>query len=128
MYGGETSKHALEEAEHITNTYNAALCIIHAITSNNKADKEVGAEILAQAKLQVNTLNVETRLLEVEGKYGLNGIIDVIAAATADWETDLLVVGTANRRGLKRFVVGSVAEQPVAKINCSVLLVRPQKT
>ncbi len=77
--------------------------------------------------MQVNTLNVETRLLEVEGEYGLNGIVDVIAATTADWVTDLLVV-TANRRGLERFVMGTVAEQLVAKINCSVLLVRPQET
>ncbi len=45
--GGETSKHALKKAEHITNTYNATLCIIHATTSDTEADKEVGAEILA---------------------------------------------------------------------------------
>jgi len=126
--GGQTSEQALEEAEHIANTYNAALCIIHAITSNAEADQVAGAEKLAQAKLQVNTLDVETRLLEVEGESGLNGIVEVIAAAAADWEADLLVVGTANRRGLERFVIGSVAEQLVAEISCSILLVRPQET
>jgi len=126
--GGLTSKYALEEAEHITNTYNAALCIIHAVSGNTEADKEAGVEILAQAKLQFNTLNVETRLLEVENEYGLKSIVDVIAAATFEWGADLLVVGTANRRGLERFVVGSVAEQLVAEINCSVLLVRPQES
>lgn len=39
---------------------------------------------------------------------------------------DLLVVGTANRRGLQRFVIGSVAEQLVSLVGASVLLVRPQ--
>ncbi|WP_090334554.1 universal stress protein [Nitrosomonas sp. Nm51] len=36
--------------------------------------------------------------------------------------------GTANRRGLKRFLVGSVAKQLVTKVSASVLLVRPQST
>jgi nucleotide-binding universal stress UspA family protein len=33
-------------------------------------------------------------------------------------------VGTANRRGLERLVLGSVAEQLVSKIGASILLVR----
>lgn len=77
--------------------------------------KETGAEILNQAKSSINALNVETRLLEAEAGYGLNGITEAIAAATAAWNADLLVVGTSNRRGLERFIVGSVAEQLIAK-------------
>ncbi|MBP6368266.1 MAG: universal stress protein [Nitrosomonas sp.] len=35
-----------------------------------------------------------------------------------------ITVGTANRRGLERFFVGSVAEQLVTKVSSSILLVR----
>ena len=123
--GSETAKQALAEAENIANTYNATLCIVHSISS--EADKKSGADILEQAESSVSALNIETYLLEVEGKYGLSGISDAIAAATVKWEVDLLVVGTANRKGLARFIVGSVAEQLVAKVNSSILLVRSPK-
>ncbi len=124
--GSETAKQALAEAENIANTYNATLCIVHSIGGDTEADRQKGNEILAQAKTQVQALTVETRLLEAEAEYGLNGITEAIAKAVAEWSADLVVVGTANRRGLERFFVGSVAEQLVSKVDASILLVRPQ--
>lgn len=124
--GSETAKQALAEAENIANTYNATLCIVHSIGGDSEADKQKGNEILAQAKGEVQALTVETRLLEAEAEYGLNGVTEAIAKAVAEWSADLVVVGTANRRGLERFFVGSVAEQLVSKVDASILLVRPQ--
>lgn len=124
--GSETAKQALAEAENIANTYNATLCIVHSIGGDTETDRQKGNEILAQAKTQVQALTVETRLLEAEAEYGLNGITEAIAKAVAEWNADLVVVGTANRRGLERFFVGSVAEQLVSKVDASILLVRPQ--
>ena len=124
--GSETAKQALAEAENIANTYNGTLCIVHSIGGDTEADKQKGNEILAQAKGEVQALTVETRLLEAEAEYGLNGITEAIAKAVAEWNADLVVVGTANRRGLERFFVGSVAEQLVSKVDASILLVRPQ--
>lgn len=124
--GSETAKQALAEAENIANTYNGTLCIVHSIGGDTEADKQKGNEILAQAKGDVQALTVETRLLEAEAEYGLNGITEAIAKAVAEWSADLVVVGTANRRGLERFFVGSVAEQLVSKVDASILLVRPQ--
>lgn len=125
--GSETAKQAMAEAENIANTYNATLCIVHSIGGDTEADKQKGNEILAQAKADVQALTVETRLLEAEMEYGLNGITEAIAKAVGDWGADLVVVGTANRRGLERFFVGSVAEQLVTKVDASILLVRPQQ-
>ena len=122
--GSEAANKALSEAENIAKTYDAALCIVHSIGSDSDAEKKIGAEILEQAKSSVSTLSVETRLLNAEVEYGLNGVTEAIAAAATDWAADLLVVGTANRRGLERFFVGSVAEQLVAKVSSSILLVR----
>lgn len=124
--GSDTAGQALEEAENIANTYNATICIVHAIGNDSAVDH--GEEILAGAASSVDVIAIETQLLTAEIEYGLNGIAEAIAKAAADGEVDLLVVGTANRRGLERFFVGSVAEQLVAKVDSSILLVRPQTT
>lgn len=122
--GSEIAQQALAEAINIANTYNATLCIVHSIGSENEADINRGNEILEKAKSDTDVLSVETRLINAEAEYGLNGIADAIAAAVYDWKADLIVVGTSNRRGLERFYVGSVAEQLVAKVDSSILLVR----
>ncbi|SEN68772.1 universal stress protein [Nitrosomonas marina] len=124
--GSETAQSALEEAENIANSYNAGLCIVHCITGEEAADKAAGQALLEKSEESVNALSIETRLLEANIAYGTNGISDAIGDAVKDWGADLLVVGTANRRGLERFVVGSVAEQLVSLVESSILLVRPQ--
>ena len=126
--GSDTARQALEEAENIANTYNATICIVHAIGNDSAVDQKNGEEILAGAASSVDVIAIETQLLTAEIEYGLNGIAEAIAKAAADGEVDLLDVGTANRRGLERFFVGSVAEQLVAKVDSSILLVRPQTT
>jgi len=129
--GSDTAKRALMEAENIAKTYDAALCIVHSINLSVgvdiEAERKAGAEMLEQAKSLVNTSNTETRFLEAKTEFGLNGIVEAVAAAAIDWKADLLVVGTANRRGLQRFFVGSVAEQLITEVNSSILLVRPPK-
>ena len=122
--GSEAANKALSEAENIAKTYNSALCIVHSISGDSEAEKKAGAEILEKAKSSVDALSIDTRLLNAEVEFGLNGVTEAIAAAATDWGADLLVVGTANRRGLERFFVGSVAEQLVAKVSSSILLVR----
>ena len=129
--GSDTAKRALMEAGNIAKTYDAALCIVHSINLSVgvdiEAERKAGAEMLEQAKSLVNTSNTETRFLEAKTEFGLNGIVETVAAAAVDWKADLLVVGTANRRGLQRFFVGSVAEQLITEVNSSILLVRPPK-
>jgi nucleotide-binding universal stress UspA family protein len=47
-----------------------------------------------------------------------------VAQLAADLEADLVVVGTHGRRGLSRWVLGSVAEATVRMAPCPVLVVR----
>lgn len=49
-----------------------------------------------------------------------------IAQLGADLEADLIVVGTHGRRGVRRLVLGSVAEGVVRMARGAVLVVRPQ--
>jgi len=125
--GSETSMEALQEAKNIAVSCHATLRIVYAAANSDDADQQVGRTLLAQARFVVGDgLDVETHLLQAEAEYGLNGIIEAIAAAATEWGADLLVVGTANRRGLERLVIGSVAEQLVAKVDASILMVRPR--
>ena len=126
----EISWNALQSAIHIASADGAKLCVVHAAPiarddEKNDSSRQAGADLLQRAKLAAaGKLDVETRLLEAEGDYGLNGISEAIANAVAEWDTDLLVVGTKGRRGLERLVVGSVAEQLVGAVAASVLLAR----
>ena len=124
--GSVTAQKALEEAENIANSYNAGLCIVHCVLGDDEKDMAAGREILAKAEQSVNALSIETRLVDSNIAYGLNGIAEALGEAVKEWQADLVVVGTANRRGMRRFVVGSVAEQLVSLVEASILLVRPQ--
>ena len=125
--GSETAFEALKEAKNIAASYHGTLCIVYAVGDSDDADQQAGLKLLEQAKSAVgDVLEVETRLLQAEAEYGLNGITEAVARAVKEWGADLLVVGTANRRGLERLVIGSVAEQLVAKVDASILLVRPR--
>ena len=126
----ETSPFALQEALHIASRDGAKLCIVHATVKTDdeesKKNEQAGMNLLGQAKSSAGAqAQVETRLLNDVGEYGLNSIAEVIANAAAEWGADLLVVGTKGRRGLERLVIGSVAEKLVHTVEISILLVRP---
>lgn len=50
-----------------------------------------------------------------------------IAQLAADLEAELVVVGTHGRRGVTRFLLGSVAEGVVRAAPCATLVVRPNE-
>lgn len=124
--GSEIADQALAEAVNIANSYNGNICIVHCVSDDTDESIRKGKEVLEKAKSSIDTLSIDTRLLQADIQYGLNGIAESIASAVSDWKADLLVVGTSNRRGLERLFIGSVAEQLVAKVDSSILLVRPQ--
>ncbi len=49
---------------------------------------------------------------------------EVLADFAKDFDADLVVVGTNDRRGLKRLVLGSVAESTMRRASCPVLVAR----
>jgi nucleotide-binding universal stress UspA family protein len=53
-------------------------------------------------------------------------VADQIANLAVEIAADLVVVGTHGRRGLRRWVMGSVAEKTVRLAPCPVLVVRPK--
>jgi nucleotide-binding universal stress UspA family protein len=124
--GSDTSMEALMEAKRMVVSHQALLRIIYAASDSDEADQKAGLKLLAKAKSAVgDEVSAETRLVQAEAIYGLNGIAEAIANAANEWGADLVVVGSSHRRGLKRLVIGSVAEQLLAKVAASVFLVRP---
>jgi nucleotide-binding universal stress UspA family protein len=49
---------------------------------------------------------------------------ELILSEAAEWEADLIVVGSHGRRGVNRLVLGSVSEAVALHANCSVEIIR----
>jgi nucleotide-binding universal stress UspA family protein len=49
---------------------------------------------------------------------------EIILEEAKKWKADLIVVGSHGRRGLKRFLLGSVSEAVAMNAHCSVVVVR----
>jgi len=91
---------------------------------------EIIKEEIRQAQESVNQasqalrsagITVNTRIVEAEAR---NGILDI----AAKWRPDLIVLGSHGRKGLQRFLLGSVAEFVARHADCSVEIVRvPRK-
>ena len=86
-----------------------------------KALREQGKALVMKAAdvLRKSGLNVSTMLEEGNPK---SKIIDV----AKEWHADLIVVGSHGRKGLDRFLMGSVSEAIVRHAHCSVEVVRTQ--
>jgi nucleotide-binding universal stress UspA family protein len=122
--GRETSMKALMEANRMAVSTHGTLRIVYVATEDT--DQKAALRLLTQAKSAVaDGVTVDTRVLHTEAVYGVTGIVDALANGVREWGADLVVVGSSHRRGLERWVIGSVAEQLIAKVDASVLLVRP---
>lgn len=135
-----TSRKALTEAIALARIHNATLDIAHAIdenlvhvfhskgvdTTTRNELKHVlrsnAQECLERAAERARNAGVqaEPRLLRGHGEHSS----DVIAEAIRESGADLLVVGSHGRRGVRRLLLGSVAENLVRKVNISILIVR----
>lgn len=56
--------------------------------------------------------------------FNLHSVAESIVNYAAEQKTELIVIGTRTRSGLKRLVLGSVASGVVAHAGCPVFVVR----
>ncbi|WP_454723528.1 MULTISPECIES: universal stress protein [Cupriavidus] len=87
---------------------------------------ESGERALAAAaeRLEAGKVKHEARLVTPETSLG--DIAGAINEAAAQWGADVIVIGTHGRRGVRRLVLGSVAESVIRQATVPVLLVRGQ--
>ncbi|CAG9174547.1 universal stress protein [Cupriavidus pampae] len=89
-----------------------------------KAYVDSGNQALEQAAARLSAAGIayETRLVTEPAVIG--DIAASLNEAAREWQGDLLVIGTHGRRGVRRIVLGSVAEAVIRESTMPVLLVR----
>ncbi len=93
--------------------------IERAFADSGKRALEAAGKVLADAGA-----TFETKLVTEPAVAG--DIAGSINEAAREWGGDLLVIGTHGRRGVRRIVLGSVAEAVIRQATMPVLLVRGQ--
>ena len=141
--GSPTSNHGLNEAIKLAKDQGAKLRLFHlvdeyiAVSSpdgmafSNTDDlleslRQGGKKIIekAEALARRNGLTPESVMRESFGGRAA----DFIVEQANKWRAELIVLGTHGRRGVKRLVMGSDAEQVVRTTPVPVLLVRSKTT
>ena len=84
--------------------------------------REGGRQVLAKAKVVADKEGVRAKVLMRETPGG--AAADLIVREARKQRAGLIVLGTHGRRGLRRAVLGSDAEQVVRRSSVPVLLVR----
>ena len=72
----------------------------------------------AETKYASSGLSFSTKLIMGEGGKA-------IAEAASELHSDLLVIGSANRRGIQRLFFGNTAENVISEALCNLLVVKP---
>ena len=136
--GSPHSMHALEHAVSLAKGLSASLRIIHVVDMGLLPfGSELGIDIhaliearhaaaektLATARDSVRVPGIEVEAQLVDMATPPQHVAGAIAEAAAGWPADLVVLGTHGRRGMERWMIGSVAEGVLRRSTVPVLLV-----
>ncbi len=134
----EQSARALSEAVALTaERPDALLHVVHvALDYGPMLRLDIGEEVLTltaeeatrfvekhmETFLESHAANLPAERLRAH--VGVGAASDELVRVAADVDADLIVVGTHGRTGMRRLLLGSVAEAVVRKAGCPVLVVR----
>jgi len=133
--GSPTSNAGLDEAIRLAGLTGGRIRLVHVLDGNLfrvgfetyagdviRMLREVGSRIVADAKARIESSGVlaETFTTEHFGEQ----VWDVVTEQARTWKADLIVIGSHGRRGPRRLLLGSDAEQIVRCAPVPVLLVR----
>ena len=136
--GSKASNLGLREALRLARGQHAKLQLVHVIDQHYalmtapeasvqivdvmRALKQGGRRILRNAEALVKRHRSSCSCVLLETMTG--PAADPIVRQAKKWRADLIVIGTHGRRGVRRLVMGSDAEQIVRTSPCPVMLVR----
>jgi nucleotide-binding universal stress UspA family protein len=136
--GSETGDRALKEAVKFAGGSEAKLRIVHVVDDvsmsrdskiiHTDRDLEEAHEAAlgmlekAVAAARESDVDAESKMLKRDKMN--TQVADLIAAEAEQWPADLIVVGTHGRQGMRRLLLGSVAESIARVASKPVLLVR----
>lgn len=90
--------------------------------SVTSAMREAGEKVLADALTTAKSTGVQVQTILVD-RLGAH-LAETVAEQAKAWDASLVVVGTHGRKGIKRMLMGSGAEQIIRLSICPVLVVR----
>ncbi|MGC2195620.1 MAG: universal stress protein [Terriglobales bacterium] len=127
------SMQALPYATGIARRFDSKLCIAHIVPPENypsgfNSVDEAGRAACREAELKISSLLASAPCgdLACEAVVGNGDIWIGLSAFMSRKATDLLVMGTIGRTGVKKFLLGSVAEEAMRESRCPVLTVGPE--
>jgi nucleotide-binding universal stress UspA family protein len=92
---------------------------LEGLKASEKQLRKDGEELVTRAEQLLRTAGFKVHTKIREGDHRA----EIIDQAT-EWGTDLIVLGSHGRKGLNRFLLGSVAEFVSRHADCSVEIVR----
>ena len=135
--GSATSEKALQEAIALAKLTGARLRIVHVVEIMHVVSgfepavflqdtlprlRKAGETILEQANRRAADAGVATDTVLLESVA--DRVSDIVVDQAKTWNADLIVIGTHGRRGMRRLMLGSDAEEVVRMAPAPVLLVR----
>ena len=135
--GSSAANLGLREALRLAKQHGASVCLFHAVEDSfvtsagvavmspdelSKAFRDAGREILTKAQALARRWGVRARAVLGDPETG--PVADAIIREAKRCRADLIVMGTHGRRGVRRLVMGSDAEQVLRETTVPVLMVR----
>lgn len=129
--GSPAATAALDHAMNLAETYGARLHTLYVVDAGSFASIDAGSDMVVDAleeegnraveeiRERAEAAGIETET-HVDSGTAYRSILDYIDAE----DVDLVVMGTHGRRGVERFLLGSVTERVVRSADVPVLTVR----
>lgn len=113
--GSDETAVALEHAIDLARHHDATIDVLFAASNGDDVDPEAVLEAVAST---IRERGVTVNTVSLEGSPQ-----DTIVDFVVDRGVDVVVMGTHGRRGLERYVEGSVTEQVLRNVTVPVLVV-----
>lgn len=130
----DTDASALREASRVAALQpHSELHVVHAVVEESAVTATAGL-VSIDGRLQEAPLEMQRRIealqnempLRITGHMRVGSPVHAILRTAADIEADVIVVGTHQRKGLKKLMLGSVAGQVLQDAHCPVLVAIPK--
>jgi nucleotide-binding universal stress UspA family protein len=134
--GSETADAALQEAIKLAKDHDSQIRLVHVVDLTmaysaaeaphifeyRKTMEDAGKAVLAGCSTWARSAGVQfdTKCVVMFAKH----VCDVIEEEATQWPADLVVIGTHGRRGIRRLLLGSVAEGLTRISSKPILLIR----
>lgn len=137
----KSAHHALDQAIQLAKEQKAKLRIVHVVDYVNltagvegvnierfmDSIKEFGKDLLKRSVERAAKKGVKAERKLIESSELMSHIAEKILADATKWRSDLIVIGTHGRRGIKRLFWGSVAESIMRDSTIPILVFRKKK-